>query len=156
MAAEVDSEQTMKALQSALQAARRERAAITDRLAEVDELIDRLAQVAGNGATSPQAARGGPRPRSAASRRRVSEQGAGRTGGRAYRRRQHGSGRTDRIVELVAGAEHPLTTGEVRARLRRHEPDVTSQLVSASLAYAERKGRVRRTDDRRWIAGSGV
>lgn len=62
-----------------------------------------------------------------------------------------GIGRTDRVVYLIAGADQPLSTGEVRAQLSNYEPDVTSKLVSASLSYAERKGRIRRTDDGRWV-----
>lgn len=62
-----------------------------------------------------------------------------------------GIGRTDRVVYLIAGADQPLSTGEVRSQLSNYEPDVTSKLVSASLSYAERKGRIRRTDDGRWV-----
>lgn len=62
-----------------------------------------------------------------------------------------GIGRTDRVVYLIAGSDQPLSTGEVRAQLSNYEPDVTSKLVSASLSYAERKGRIRRTDDGRWV-----
>lgn len=62
-----------------------------------------------------------------------------------------GIGRTDRVVYLIAGANQPLSTGEVRSQLSNYEPDVTSKLVSASLSYAERKGRIRRTDDGRWV-----
>lgn len=63
-----------------------------------------------------------------------------------------GMGRTDRVVQLIAGASQPVSTGEVRTQLSDYEPGVTSKLVSASLSYAERKGRIRRTDDGRWVA----
>jgi hypothetical protein len=57
------------------------------------------------------------------------------------------------VVELIQKADRPLTTGEVRAHLLEHEPAVTSKLVSASLSYAQRKGRIRKTNDGRWVAG---
>jgi hypothetical protein len=63
-------------------------------------------------------------------------------------------GRTDRVVQIIAEADRPLTTGDVRSKLSEHEPDVTSKLVSASLSYAQRKERIRKSTDGRWVPAS--
>lgn len=90
-----------------------------------------------------------------AQRKATTKRAAKRATGTSTTRRGAGDGggigRTDRVVYLIAGADQPLSTGEVRAQLSNYEPDVTSKLVSASLSYAERKGRIRRTDDGRWV-----
>lgn len=90
-----------------------------------------------------------------AQRKAATKRAAKRAAGTSTRRRSasggDGIGRTDRVVYLIAGADQPLSTGEVRSQLSNYEPDVTSKLVSASLSYAERKGRIRRTDDGRWV-----
>lgn len=90
-----------------------------------------------------------------AQRKATTKRAAQGATGTSSRRRSAGGGdgigRTDRVVYLIAGANQPLSTGEVRSQLSNYEPDVTSKLVSASLSYAERKGRIRRTDDGRWV-----
>lgn len=60
--------------------------------------------------------------------------------------------RSDRVVQVVAESNEPLTTGEVRSRLQQYEPDVSSKLASASLSYAQRKGNIRKTENGRWVA----
>ncbi len=89
-----------------------------------------------------------------AQRKATTKRAAKRATGASTTRRGSGGdgiGRTDRVVYLIAGADQPLSTGEVRSQLSNYEPDVTSKLVSASLSYAERKGRIRRTEDGRWV-----
>lgn len=99
--------------------------------------------------------RSGKKSAKRAQRKATTKRAAKRSTGTSTRRRSassgDGIGRTDRVVYLIAGADQPLSTGEVRSQLSNYEPDVTSKLVSASLSYAERKGRIRRTDDGRWV-----
>ncbi|PSO46837.1 MAG: hypothetical protein BRC32_06050 [Actinobacteria bacterium QS_8_72_14] len=208
------SNDTATALRSALDAAYRERQALTERLDEIDQLIDDLSQAgegtaqaptrhsgatqaAGRAQPSTAGAKKTTRKKSAtktASAKKASAKKAGakksgakkagakkasakktgvkKTGakaatpGRATKasgtptsRKTTGSaagqevGRIDRVVELIQKTDRPLTTGEVRAHLLEHEPAVTSKLVSASLSYAQRKGRIRKTNDGRWVAG---
>lgn len=101
------------------------------------------------------AKKGGKKSAKRAQRKATTKRAAKRAAGTSTRRRSasggDGIGRTDRVVYLIAGADQPLSTGEVRSQLSNYEPDVTSKLVSASLSYAERKGRIRRTDDGRWV-----
>jgi len=213
------SNDTATALRSALDAAYRERQALTERLDEIDQLIDDLSQAGEGTAQAPtrhsgatQAA-GRAQPTTAGAKKTTGKKsatktasakkaGAKKTGakkasakktgakkagakkasakkagvkksgakaatpGRATKasgtptsRKTTGSaarqevGRIDRVVELIQKADRPLTTGEVRAHLLEHEPAVTSKLVSASLSYAQRKGRIRKTNDGRWVAG---
>lgn len=209
---------TATALRSALDAAYRERQALSDRLDEVDQLIDDLSQAAESSAEAPTgssanrasgrsrttksaarkattkkttrrsaskkasakkagAKKAGARKTSAkkagakkagakkasakkAARGSASKATAKRTGKQTARKSTgstRGSGdvgRTDRVVQLIAEADRPLTTGEVRSLLLQHEPAVTSKLVSASLSYAERKGRIRKSNDGRWVAAT--
>ena len=208
------SNDTATALRSALDAAYRERQALTERLDEIDQLIDDLSQAGEGTAQAPtrhsgatQAA-GRAQPTTAGAKKTTGKKSATKTAsakkasakktgakksgakksgakkagakkasakktgaktatlGRATKasgtptsRKTTGSaarqevGRIDRVVELIQKADRPLTTGEVRAHLLEHEPAVTSKLVSASLSYAQRKGRIRKTNDGRWVAG---
>lgn len=164
--------ETTSALRSALDAARHERQALAERIDEVDQLIADLAQAAQNSAEAPQRQRsaGKRTGRKATGTRSTRKQAAKKAGKKSSRRaatRQgrkattRGSsqtrqepGRTDRVVALVDEADGPLTTAEVRSRLASHEPDVSSQVVSASLSYARRKGRITKTDDGRWTSTS--
>lgn len=158
---------TTQALRSALEAARRERDALTERLATVDQLIADLDSAVSGGATAPAGKRAGRKAagkragrktsakratrKSAAKRRGKKATSKASTRKRTARKRQ-GPGRTDRVVEIVSSAGQPLTTGDVRARLQQEEPKVSSKLVSAALTYAQRKGRIGKTDDGRWSA----
>lgn len=183
---------TASALQSALDAAYREREALSQRLEEVERLIEDLSQAAGG---SSAAARRSQRTTQRPTTRRTTKKAAGKgaqktvkkgqrrtttkgqrksatsqrkatsTGQRkattkkatkgTTRKRTAGGGqeigRTDRVVQIIADADRPLTTGDVRAKLSEHEPGVTSKLVSASLSYAQRKGRIRKGNDGRWV-----
>lgn len=164
---------TGRAVGSALEAARRERDALASRLEELDSLIEQLEQVSaagGGGAggatrkrtrkqskatkksSKKSAAKKATRGRKAGGRKAGAKKAGGRK--RSSRSAGQGEGRTDRIVDIITKANEPLTTGQVRAQLAVEEPDVTSQLVSASLAYARRKGRLTRTDDGRWSANT--
>lgn len=182
---------TESALRSALEAAYREREALTQRLDEVDQLIADLSQAAEGSGEAPtrqqrstrqagrksaatastksatKAAKGtkkgaksakksGKKSAKRAQRKATTKRAAKRPTGTSTAQRGtsggEGIGRTDRVVYLIAGASEPLSTGEVRTQLSEYEPGVTSKLVSASLSYAERKGRIRRTDDGRWVA----
>lgn len=199
---------TATALRSALDAAYRERQALSQRLDEVDQLITDLSQAAegsadastrpqrsgqsgrarGTKAATKKAAAGksaakkatgkkttakkattkkstakksaakkasGTRSQGKATTKRAGKRTARKSTGRSTGGGQD-VGRTDRVVQLIAEAASPLTTGEVRSRLLQHEPAVTSKLVSASLSYAQRKGRIRKSSDGRWIAASGA
>lgn len=173
---------TESALRSALEAAYREREALTQRLDEVDQLIADLSQAAEGSGEAPtrqqSAARQAGRKRTTkAAATKGAKKGAKKAGKKSAKRAQRtattkraakragrasttqggasggdGIGRTDRVVRLIADADEPLSTGDVRSRLSEYEPGVTSKLVSASLSYAERKGRIRRNDDGRWVA----
>lgn len=126
-------EGTTSAVQSALDAAYRERDEVVRRLEEVDRLIPRLQRVVDG---------------------RVGAAGRKTTTGRRGRPPTGEVSRSDRVVQVVAESDQPLTTGEVRSRLQRYEPEVSSKLVSASLSYAQRRGRVRRNTDNRWVAAA--
>lgn len=173
---------TESALRSALEAAYRERESLTQRIDEVDQLIADLSQAAeGSGqaptrqaratrqtgrksstraattkGTKKSAKKGGKKSAKRAQRKATTKRAAKRSArtstGRGSPGGEGGMGRTDRVVYLIADAAEPLSTGEVRAQLSEYEPGVTSKLVSASLSYAERKGRIRRVDDGRWVA----
>jgi hypothetical protein len=174
------SNETATAVQSALDAAHQEREALAQRLEEVDQLIANLQQAADGGPGAPTRQQ---RQRTARSgRKRSTKKAAGKQGqrkqttktskktttaGTQARRKTTGGarrgrppagevGRTDRMVKLIAEADQPLSTGEVRSRLQQYEPEVTSKLVSASLSYAQRKGRIQRSADGRWAAASGA
>lgn len=164
---------TTKALQSALDAAQRERQVLTERIDEIDQLIADLSQAAEHSAHAPErqrsagkrtgrkaatksAAKSAAKKSAKRGQRKSTASGTTKrstrktTSGGSKRQPRQQPGRTDRVVDLVTKAKEPLSTGEVRAQLTKHEPDVSSQVVSASLAYAQRKGRIRRTDDGRW------
>jgi hypothetical protein len=183
---------TASALQSALDAAYREREALSQRLDEVDRLIADLSQAAeGSSAAASRSPRTTQRPSAARTgttkkttrksakkgvtkgqRRKATTTGqrkaattsqrkaAAKKGAeRSAARKQSGGtgqemGRTDRVVQIIAEADRPLTTGDVRSKLSEHEPDVTSKLVSASLSYAQRKERIRKSTDGRWVPAS--
>lgn len=158
-------------MQSALDAAHRERDEVARRLDHVDHLIARLQQAVDNGAgtaTDKQPAepagqkqaakRSGKRTAPKTTKQGSTKEGSAKTAGRktpAGRRGRPPAGevsRSDRVVQVVAESEEPLTTGEVRWRLQQYEPDVSSKLASASLSYAQRKGAIRKTDSGRWVA----
>jgi hypothetical protein len=147
---------TTKALEAALEAAYREREALTRRLETVEQLIDHLMRTAAESAAQPGAGgRGGTRTSRGASKRTARKAGAKRTGRKTAKRagrgrRRQAPGRTERVIEIVSTASEPLTTGDVRARLANEEPDVSSKLVSAALTYAARKGRIGRQDGH-WV-----
>lgn len=152
---------TTKALEAALEAAYREQEALTRRLETVEQLIDHLSRTATESATvrpaaEPARSRGGKRSAAGAARKRTGRKASAkrartRSAKRSGRgRARQAPGRTDRVVEIVNGADQPLSTGEVRAQLAQEEPEVSSKLVSAALTYAARKGRVRRHDGR-WV-----
>lgn len=176
---------TTSAVQSALDAAQRERDELVQRRDEVDQLIARLQPVVEGHAGTDTARRSAKRtgrtppattlsktsrkktgkntaaakPASATastqtSSKKTSANKAGRTTSPARRGRNPASevSRSDRLVQVIAESDQPLTTAEVRSRLQHDEPQVSSKVVSASLSYAQRKGRIRRTDDRRWMA----
>lgn len=176
-----DRQGTTSAVQSALDAAQRERDEIVQRRDEVDQLIARLQQIvdghAGTGTDPRPATRTSRTPpattwsKKAGKKTTAAEQAAatastqtatkktsankaGRTTSPARRGRPPAGevSRSDRLVQVIAESDQPLTTGEVRSRLQHDEPQVSSKVVSASLSYAQRKGRIRRTDDRRWMA----
>lgn len=170
---------THQALQQALETAHREREALVARLDAVDRLIEDLGTAVGS---PSRAARTQPATRKAAGAKKAAAKkkaggkraGGKRAGGKratakratskrtdgkrtaakrgGRRRQQAGAGRTDRAVEILRDAGQPMSTGEVRARLAEHEPDPSSKLVSAALAYAHRKGWVRKTANGRWTA----
>lgn len=173
---------TESALRSALDAAYRERESLTQRIDEVDQLIADLSQAAeGSGEAPTRQARAtgqtgrksstkatakkgtkksakkgtkksAKRAQRKATTKRAAKRAARTSTGRGRGSGGNGIGRTDRVVYLIADASEPLSTGEVRAQLSEYEPGVSSKLVSASLSYAERKGRIRRVDDGRWVA----
>lgn len=170
---------TESALRSALDAAYRERESLTQRIDEVDQLIADLSQAAeGSGEAPTRQARAtrqtGRKSSTKATATKGTKKSAKKSGKKSAKRGQrkattkraakrastgrrstsggNGIGRTDRVVYLIADAAEPLSTGEVRTQLSEYEPGVTSKLVSASLSYAERKGRIRRVDDGRWVA----
>lgn len=151
-------EGTTSAVQSALDAAYRERDEVIRRLEEVDQLIPTLERVvdghAGTGGrrSTKRTAR---KQTATASGRKATTKSAGRKTTRRGRPPAGEVSRSDRVVQIVAESDQPLTTGEVRSRLQQYEPDVSSKLVSASLSYAQRRGRIQRTNDNRWVSASG-
>lgn len=172
---------TTSAVQSALDAAQRERDEIVQRRDEIDQLIAWLQQIVNGHAGTESARRSAKRtgrkaPATTSSKttgkktaaakqasatastqtspKKTPANKAGRTTSPARRGRPPASevSRSDRLVQVIAESDQPLTTAEVRSRLQHYEPQVSSKVVSASLSYAHRKGRIRRTDDRRWMA----
>lgn len=145
---------TSKALNEALDAARRERETLAQRLAAVDDLIASLAAAAqheGSGAgRSSGSARKATRKKAGkkTTRKRSS---AKKSGGKPRTRKRQETGRTDRVIDIVTTSKAPLSTGEVRSKLSSAEPDVSSKLVSAALSYAQKKGRIKRASDGRWV-----
>ncbi len=153
-------EGTTSAVQSALDAAYREREEVVRRLEEIDRLIPRLERVVdGHAGTAGQRStkRTARKQTATTSGKKTTKKAAGRKTTTARRGRPPAGevSRSDRVVQVVAESEQPLTTGEVRSRLQQYEPEVSSKLVSASLSYAQRRGRIRRTDDSRWVAAAG-
>lgn len=149
-------EGTTSAVQSALDAAYRERDEVIRRLEEVDQLIPKLERVVDGPAGT-----GGRRSTKRTPRKQTAttsgKKAATKSAGRKPRRGRPPAGevsRSDRVVQIVAESDQPLTTGEVRSRLQQYEPEVSSKLVSASLSYAQRRGRIRRTNDNRWVSVS--
>lgn len=152
-------EGTTSAVQSALDAAYRERDQVVRRLEEVDQLIPRLQRVVdGHAETAHQ------RSTTSTARKQTATKSGKKTtkaGGRQRTTARRGRppagevSRSDRVVHIVAESDQPLTTGEVRALLQHYEPEVSSKLVSASLSYAQRRGRIRRNADNRWVAAAG-
>jgi hypothetical protein len=154
---------TTEALQAALDAARRERETLAERLSTVERVIADLNHAVQGGARGGAGRRAGRKAaKKGATRKGAAKRGArkqtarksARTGKRATRRpgRRRRAGRTDRVVEIVTASREPLTTGEVRSQLAGEEPDVSSKLVSAALTYAQRKGRIDKSQDGRWKA----
>jgi hypothetical protein len=151
---------TTKALRAALNAARQEREELSERLTKVEQLITDLSVVLDSGAAAPSASRTR-RPgrkatrkragRKTAAKRQTRKQTTRKAAKRSAAKRQP-AGRTDRVVEIVNRAGQPMSTGDVRSRLSDTEPQVSSKLVSAALSYAQRKGRIGKTDDGRWTA----
>lgn len=151
-------EGTTSAVQSALDAAYREREEVVQRLEEVDRLIPRLERVVGDrvGTGSQRSTKRTARKQTAtSSRKKTTKKAAGRKAPARRGRPPAGEvSRSDRVVQVIAESDQPLATGEVRSRLQQYEPEVSSKLVSASLSYAQRRGRIRRTDDSRWVSAS--
>lgn len=152
-------EGTTSAVQSALDAAYREREEVVRRLEEVDQLIPRLQRVVDGhvGTVGQRSTKRTARTHTATNSGKKTTKAAGPKTTTARRGRPPAGevSRSDRVVQVVAESDQPLSTGEVRSRLQQYEPGVSSKLVSASLSYAQRRGGIRRNEDNRWVAAAG-